>query len=289
MVGKNVPYQTATSTSNNDTYNSYEYRDVGKTLKITPQINKDRMVRLNVSMEVSALESTTDFRPTTLKRTVETTVIVEDGSTVVIGGLIDDTFSQTEYRVPCLGDIPGLGWLFKSMAKGSDKTNLYFFITPKVIQNPKEAKTVFETKKSQIDELRETQIKLYKGGIGAIEPPSIDSNLPDAPVSGDTPDGPADGSDTNLPLSDPESTPSATDGPYLVQVHAYADQQSALEASTRLTQLGYAARVVATTIENQTWYRVQIDDNLDHAGAREIRDALIKQGYTGILLLRSNP
>ena len=113
-VGKNIPFQTTTSTTNNDTYNSFEYRDVGKTLKITPQINKDRMVRLNLSLEVSALESTVDFRPTTLKRTVETTVMVKDSSTVVIGGLIDDNFAQTEYKVPCLGDIPGLGWLFKT-------------------------------------------------------------------------------------------------------------------------------------------------------------------------------
>ena len=76
-VGSNIPFQTTTSTTDNDTYNSYEYRDVGKTLKITPQINKDRMVRLNLSLEVSSLESTTDFRPTTLKRTVETTVMVK--------------------------------------------------------------------------------------------------------------------------------------------------------------------------------------------------------------------
>ena len=148
-VGKNIPFQTTTSTTNNDTYNSFEYRDVGKTLKITPQINKDRMVRLNLSLEVSALESTTDFRPTTLKRTVETTVMVKDGSTVVIGGLIDDTFSQTEYKVPCLGDIPGLGWLFKTRSKGNEKSNLFIFITPRVIQNPEEASAVSRVQKKQ--------------------------------------------------------------------------------------------------------------------------------------------
>jgi general secretion pathway protein D len=165
-VGSNIPFQTTTSTTDNDTYNSYEYRDVGKTLKITPQINKDRLVRLNISLEVSALESTTDYRPTTLKRTVETTVMVKDGRTVVIGGLIDDTFSQTEYKVPCLGDIPGLGWLFKTRSKGNEKTNLFVFITPKVIQNPKEASAVSEAKKTEIDGLREMQIKLYRGQEG---------------------------------------------------------------------------------------------------------------------------
>jgi len=177
-VGKNVPYQTTTSTSDNETYNSYEYRDVGKTLKITPQISKDRMVRLNLSLEVSSLaDASTSDRPTTLKRTVTTTVMAKDGSTVVIGGLIDDTFSQTEYRVPCLGDVPGLGWLFKTLARGSDKTNLFIFISPKVIQNPREAAEMFESKKGQIDQLRETQIKLYQGGLDGDEPSSIDTHL----------------------------------------------------------------------------------------------------------------
>jgi general secretion pathway protein D len=162
-VGSNIPFQTTTSTTDNDTYNSYEYRDVGKTLKITPQINKDRLVRLNIALEVSALESTTDFRPTTLKRTVDTTVMVKDGRTVVIGGLIDDTFSQTEYKVPCLGDIPGLGWLFKTRSKGNEKTNLFVFITPRVIQNPGRSLDVSEAKKTEIDGLREMQIKLYRG------------------------------------------------------------------------------------------------------------------------------
>jgi general secretion pathway protein D len=122
-VGKNIPYQTKSAAEGaTDTYSSYEYKDVGITLKITPQISKDRMVRLNIAQEVTKLESRSgEFRPTTLKRTINTTVIVKDKNTVVIGGLIDDSFSNTEYRVPCLGDIPVLGWAFKSMSKSSEK------------------------------------------------------------------------------------------------------------------------------------------------------------------------
>jgi general secretion pathway protein D len=163
-VGSNVPFQTtATATSTgNEVYNSFEYRDVGKTLKITPQISKDRMVRLQLSLEVSSLDSNTDFRPTTLKRTVETTAIVKDGNTVVLGGLIDDTVSNTDYRVPCLGSIPGLGWLFHTSAKGHTKTNLYVFLTPRVIQNPEEATKISVEKREQIDSLQEQDIKLHK-------------------------------------------------------------------------------------------------------------------------------
>jgi general secretion pathway protein D len=162
-VGRNVPFQTtATATqTGSEVYNSFEYRDVGKTLKITPMISKDRMVRLNLALEVTELESTSEFRPTTLKRTVETTAIVRDQQTIVLGGLIDDTASSTNYRVPCLGDIPGLGLAFRSKATAGAKTNLYVFLTPRVIQSPDEASKVADQKRGQIDTLRGEDIKLY--------------------------------------------------------------------------------------------------------------------------------
>lgn len=162
-VGKNIPYQTKVgTTAAQETYSTYEYKDVGITLKITPNISKDRMVRLNIFQEVNKLESTTEFRPTTLKRTIETTVIVNDKSTIVIGGLIDDSFSRTEYKVPCLGDIPLIGWLFKSRYKGREKTNLFVFLTPHVIENPAEAKEIYRSKKDYIDKIKEGKIKMYK-------------------------------------------------------------------------------------------------------------------------------
>ena len=163
-VGKNIPYQTRSAAEGvTETYSSYEYKDVGITLKITPQISKDRMVRLNISQEVTKLESiSAEFRPTTLKRTIDTTVIVKDKNTVVIGGLIDDSFSNIEYMVPCLGNIPVLGWAFKSMSKSNDKTNLFIFLTPHVIKNPVEADMIYKKKKDQIDKIKEGNIKMYK-------------------------------------------------------------------------------------------------------------------------------
>ena len=167
MVGKTVPFQTtSTITSTVGATQSIEYKEVGKTLKITPQISKDRIVRLNISLEVSDLESeAADLRPTTLKRTVDTTVIVKDGNTVVIGGLIDDSFSSIDYKVPCLGEIPGLGVLFRSMSEENKKTNLYVFLTPRVLGTPAEATALFETKKEQIDGIKEGAIKIYEKNI----------------------------------------------------------------------------------------------------------------------------
>ncbi len=162
-VGSNIPFQTQTTNSDSGStlYNSFEYRDVGKTLKITPHISKDRMVRLEIALEVSSIAGTQTTTPTTLKRTVETTAIVKDTNTVVLGGLIDEQLDKTIYKVPCLGDIPGLGYAFRKSSDSNDKTNLYIFLTPRVIQNPEEASSVAKEKRNQIDELREENIKLY--------------------------------------------------------------------------------------------------------------------------------
>ena len=133
-VGKNIPFQTRTSSSFDQTYLSFEYRDVGTTLKVTPQINDNETVSLNIGLEVSLLESTTDFKPTTLVRTIDTSVLVKDAGTVVIGGLIENSPARSENKVPLLGDIPLLGWLFKEQTQSRQKTNLLVFLTPRVLR-----------------------------------------------------------------------------------------------------------------------------------------------------------
>ncbi len=166
-VGKNVPYQTKTgTTSTSETYNTYEYRDVGITLKVTPQISEDRLIRLKIEQTLTKLDqaanTSDDERPTTFKREVNTTVIVHDNNTIVIGGLIDDTFSESESKIPCLGDVPGLGWAFKSMNRGREKTNLFIFLTPHVVKNPEEAAVILEQKQREVSTLdEEGGIKLY--------------------------------------------------------------------------------------------------------------------------------
>lgn len=163
-VGRNIPYLTKSGSSTVESYNTFEYKDVGITLKITPHISKDKQVRLKIAQEVSKLDellTTSEDQPTTLKRTIDTTVIVNDKNTVVIGGLIDDSFSLTEYQVPCLGSMPGLGWLFKSRSHSRERTNLFVFLTPKVIANPAEAQAVYEEKKEAIDKVKASNIKLY--------------------------------------------------------------------------------------------------------------------------------
>ena len=165
-VGSNIPYQTrSTADSGTETYSSYEYKDVGITLKITPRISKGRMVRLDVFQELTKLtnvnqDDDTD-RPTTLKRQIETTIIVEDGNSVVIGGLIDETLSQSTSQTPCLGDIPVLGWAFKSVSEGAEKTNLYVFLTPRVIKSPEEAAVLYDVKNREINGIKKGEVSLF--------------------------------------------------------------------------------------------------------------------------------
>jgi len=166
-VGENRPFQTRSTTDvSGGTFESFEYRDVGKTLKITPHITEDRLVRMQISLEVTSINqaatlTTSSTLPVTLKRTVDTTVIVKDEQTIVIGGLIDDSTTANENKVPALGDVPLLGWLFRNQSKDNVKTNLYIFISPKVILNPEEANQVFRGKKDQIDTIKEGSIKFH--------------------------------------------------------------------------------------------------------------------------------
>ncbi len=162
-VGKNVPYVTRqeTSTASVD-YSTYEYKDVGVTLKLTPQISQARTVRLKVFQEVSRLIDTGNVdRPTTYKRSTETTVIVKDGQTIVIGGLIDRSSEGTIYRVPCLGDIPVIGPAFRSTGESQERTNLYVFLTPHIIEQPGEAKGVTEEKKEDLERMEADTVRLF--------------------------------------------------------------------------------------------------------------------------------
>jgi general secretion pathway protein D len=168
-VGENVPYITSQQSSSTTTttslsplnYNSYEYRDVGVILNITPHINEDNFIRLKISQQVTKLTSAaTSTTPTTLKRTAKTTVVVKDNETVVIGGLVGDSTENDTYKVPLLGDIPILGWLFKTHSTSREKTNLYVFLTPHIVRTQKDAAGLYQEKRETMGEVVEGIIKL---------------------------------------------------------------------------------------------------------------------------------
>jgi general secretion pathway protein D len=175
-VGKNVPYITRSDTSATvpgQVYGqSYEYKDVGIALKITPHINEDRFVRLKIDQQVTKLTGEQTSTPTTLKRTAKTTVVIRDKETVVIGGLIDDSTIVDTYQVPCIGDIPFLGWLFKTRGSGREKSNLFVFITPHIIRNQAEAAVIYQKKMNEIGNIEEGVIRMNEKKT--LQKPQID-------------------------------------------------------------------------------------------------------------------
>ena len=150
LVGSNVPIITsrltnavgsATQTSTGlATSVSVERKDVALDLKITPQITEGDRVRLQVDQEITDLAQTSvgnvdQVGPTFTKRLLKNTVLAEDGKTIVLGGLISNNVQHTVSKVPLLGDIPLLGYLFRHQSTTDKKTNLLIFITPKIIKN----------------------------------------------------------------------------------------------------------------------------------------------------------
>ncbi len=157
-VSENTPYlketrfTTTTGGSGTDTIRSYDYKDVGIILKITPQISQDKYVRLKIHQEVTkVVTENTEGALTTAKREVDTTLIVPNNKTVVLGGLIRNDNENTVNKVPGLGDIRGIGRLFKRQTKGSVKTNLLIFITPHIITNFEEAERIKQEKEKILE------------------------------------------------------------------------------------------------------------------------------------------
>lgn len=138
IIGKNVPFITGSqngTAANPNPFQTVERRDVGLTLKIKPQISEGGTVKMLIYQEVSSVEDLSNPAGViTNKRSLDTTVLVDDGQILVLGGLIQDQVSKGEFKVPLLGDIPLLGWLFRYETRKSSKTNLMIFIRPSILR-----------------------------------------------------------------------------------------------------------------------------------------------------------
>ena len=163
MVGQT---QNAT-TGTQGIFQQIERKDVGIKLAITPQISSDDNVRLEINQEISDVVAASATNATgfiTNKRSATTTVVVKDRETMVIGGLIRDNVTSSESKVPFLGDIPILGWLFKYRTSRVEKTNLMIFITPYIIKNEHDAEEITRRKAEVMEEFRkEYRIEEKKG------------------------------------------------------------------------------------------------------------------------------
>ena len=144
IVGSNVPFITGqftnTGTGTTNPFQTIERKDVGITLRIRPQIGESGTVRMAIFQEASSLSQriapgTTNAGPTTDKRSIESTVVVDDGQILVLGGLIEDKYTENNSKVPLLGDIPYVGQLFRSQSRSKTRTNLMVFLRPIVMRD----------------------------------------------------------------------------------------------------------------------------------------------------------
>ena len=160
-VGQEVPFLTGSYTNTSTTgvsnpFQTIERRDVGLTLAITPQINEGDNIQLKIRQESSTIGagSAGAVDLITNKRTLETTVMVDDGDILVLGGLIDDNVSQSEQKIPLLGDIPVLGALFRSTTVNKSKQNLMIFIRPRILRDRSTANYHTARKYNQMRDLQ---------------------------------------------------------------------------------------------------------------------------------------
>ncbi len=143
VVGQNVPFVTGQYTNNNtnngsvNPFQTIERKDVGLTLKVKPQISETGTVKLTIFQEVSSIDYTKSSSSglITNKRSIESNVLVDDGSIIVLGGLLSDEYAGSASQVPAFGDIPVLGWLFKSESRTRSKKNLMVFLRPVVVRD----------------------------------------------------------------------------------------------------------------------------------------------------------
>lgn len=181
VVGENVPFITGqyTNTGNSTTspFQTIERKDVGITLRIRPQIGESGTVRMTIYQEQSSVLSTatvgtTNAGPSTTKRSIESQVVVEDGQIIVLGGLVQDSFVEEKSKVPLLGDIPGIGALFRSESRTKKRTNLMVFLRPVVMRD---ADSTAKLSLDRYDQIRARQ-------EGAQPTPSVLVPINEAPV-----------------------------------------------------------------------------------------------------------
>jgi general secretion pathway protein D len=158
VVGQNVPFVTGQYTSTGVTGNitnpfqTIQREDIGIKLKVKPQINEGNAVKLEIEQEVSSISrsslAATDL--VTNKRTIKTTVIIEDGNMIILGGLIDEDLQQTTQKVPGLGDLPIIGGLFRSQSTKKIKRNLMVFLHPVIMRDTISENLISHGKYSQM-------------------------------------------------------------------------------------------------------------------------------------------
>jgi general secretion pathway protein D len=167
VVGEEVPFVTGSFTTASSEFNNpfqtIERQNVGITLRVRPQINEGDAIKLDIEQQIDSLSpSTQAVDLITNTRSIKTSIIVDDGQVVVLGGLIRDDLQETVRKVPLLGDLPLLGWAFRSQTTSKAKTNLMVFLKPTIIRDKALAQSLTTSKYNYI---RAMQVDVREKGL----------------------------------------------------------------------------------------------------------------------------
>ncbi len=173
VVGQNVPFvtgsysSTGTGSTPTNPFQTIQREDVGLLLKIKPQINEGDAIRMEITHELSSLTSSSVSASDliTNKRSVKTTVMVDDGKVLVLGGLIDDQLTESAQKVPLLGDIPLLGWLFRYQSTKKVKQDLMVFLHPRILRDDSQSMAYASAKYNY---MRAQQLDIRERGVSLM-------------------------------------------------------------------------------------------------------------------------
>ena len=192
VVGRKIPFPTSNGLSSfGQPLIQYQREDVAITMEMTPRVNSENFVTLEVKLEVQDVEegegavNIEQAGPTTSNRELETSIIVGDNQTVVLGGLVSTTEAESESKIPILGDLPILGALFRNRSTSQRRTNLMIFLTPHIVDDEEDMREIMRVKeaqrsefmrrfygKSQDEQLAEIQ-RLLAYSMNAVDRPSV--------------------------------------------------------------------------------------------------------------------
>ena len=176
IVGQEVPIITGAQTGSNNSnpFQTVERQEIGIKLKVTPQINEGSGVQLTIEQEVSSVSGATGVDISINKREIKTTVMADDGATVILGGLIDEDVQESVQKVPLLGDIPIIGHLFKSTSNTKRKRNLMVFLRPTIVRD---GKLMNDLSKEKYNFIRALELQKKEDGLELLS----DEKLPILP------------------------------------------------------------------------------------------------------------
>ena len=309
IIGQNIPVPTSRlqqSTGQADefvTSQNIERQDVGVTLRVTPQISEGDSVRLEIFQEISnVIAFDPELGPTTTNREVENTVFVKDGEAVMIGGILQDTQTLTVNKVPFLGDIPFLGWAFKTEVEDVAKINLMVVLTPRIVRDPEDLQRLtieqrerFRASAHEQMQFDEDELEKRRKAEEAGIPLPLDPNPVRRELERHTENYPTESFPVleqrqeqreKQRLDEIEELSTLAGGSFRVQVAVFRISAEAAKLLEELIRQGYDGTVYSIEEGGQTLHLVQLGPYVTEERAQQVaREVRADSGRTAMVIV----